>query len=243
MIITGAMMATTALGSLNAVSSFIGGQNKARAENKARIAQYKQQMLIRNVRDMGRFGVYNTKKAIHKENLTALSRRYAAVKAQDELRMNELLKGSKLASQNRLVNEAQAVGKVMAGTSSGQSQRKLRQSAVAALGRQSAARQDQLMSSVYAKEMKDDADRMSLDASRMKEYSKVRFAPQESIQQAPPAMVDGPSPMSLIAGIGSSVLSGLSMGQSGAAFDQSIASGNLQQIQSTPIQYDGAMKW
>ena len=83
---------------------------KANAENRARIKQYKQQMLIRNVRDQQRFGIYNTKKVGYEQSLKSLDAQFAAKGMQDELRMNELLKGSKLASQNKLVNEVQAAG-------------------------------------------------------------------------------------------------------------------------------------
>ena len=219
---------------IGAVGGWFGQQDAARAENKRRIQQYKQQMLIRNVRDMGRFGIYRQKRdVIYKENLTALSRRYAMQQKQDELRMNELLKGAKLGTQNDLVNQVESAGKIMAGTTSGQSQAKLKQSAMAKIGRATALREDKLMSSVYAKEMKDEADLMTLNAARMKEFSKVQFAPQESIPQSMGAMVDGPSPMSLIAGIGNAALSGLSAGMGQANFDKQILSQKPANVQLT----------
>jgi hypothetical protein len=223
MIITGAMMASAGVGALGAIGNFIGGNAKANAENRARIKAYKQQMLIRNVRDQQRFGIYNTKKVGYQQSLKSLDAQFAAKGMQDELRMNELLKGSKLASQNKLVNEVQAAGKVAAMGSGGASQAKLQQSAMAKLGRQAQIRQDQMTSSVYAKQMKDDAQRLSLDAAKQREFNKVRFAPQMSPVQEMGAMVQGPSPFSLVSGIGQAVLGGLSMGQSNAAATNEIA--------------------
>ena len=224
MIITGAMMATAAVGGLSAIGNFMGGNAKANAENRARIKQYKQQMLIRDVRDQQRFGIYNTKKVGYQQSLKALDSQFAAQETQDELRMNELLKGSKLASQNRLVNEVQTTGKIAARGSGGVSQAKMQQSALATLGRQAQVREDQMTSSVYAKQMKDDAQRLSLDAAKQREFNKVRFAPQMSPVQAMGAMVDGPSPFSLVAGIGQAALGGLAMGQSNAGFEKELGS-------------------
>ena len=209
---------------LGAIGSFMGGNAKANAENRARIKQYKQQMLIRNVRDQQRFGIYNTKKVGYEQSLKSLDAQFAAKGMQDELRMNELLKGSKLASQNKLVNEVQATGTIAARGSGGASQAKLQQSAMAKLGRQAQVREDQMTSSVYAKQMKDDAQRLSLDAAKQREFNKVRFAPQMSPVQEMGAMVDGPSPFSLVAGIGQAALGGLSAGMGQANFLDNLAS-------------------
>ena len=226
MIITGAMMASAGVGALGAIGNFIGGNAKANAENRARIKQYKQQMLIRNVRDQQRFGIYNTKKVGYEQSLKSLDAQFASKGMQDELRMNELLKGSKVASQNKLINEVQATGTIAARGSGGASQAKLQQSAMAKLGRQAQVREDQMTSSIYAKQMKDDAQRLSLDAAKQREFNKVRFAPQMSPVQEMGAMVQGPSPFSLVAGIGQAALGGLSMGQSNAAFEQQLTTGN-----------------
>ena len=218
---------------ISAIGNFFGGQSKANAENRARIKQYKQQMLIRNVRDQQRFGIYNTKKVGYEQSLKSLDAQFAAKGMQDELQMNELLKGSKLASQNKLVNEVQAAGKVAAMGSGGASQAKLKQSAMAKLGRQAQVREDQMTSSVYAKQMKDDAQRLSLDAAKQREFNKVRFAPQMSPVQEMGAMVDGPSPFSLVAGIGQAALGGLSAGMGQANFEKSLTTGNPLNVQVT----------
>ena len=220
---------------LGAFTSFLGGQSKAAQANKARIQQYKQQMLIRDVRDQQRFGMYNTKKVAYEQNLNSLTRRFGIEQMQDELRMNELLKGSKLASQNRLVNEVKGAGKVMAGTASGVSQKKLKQSAMAALGRQAQVREDQLASSSYAKQLRDEARIQTLDAARMKEFNKVRFAPQQSPVQFAPAMESGPSPFSLIAGIGQAALGGVSAGMNQQNFNDQLLSKNPSDVQVPTI--------
>ena len=216
---------------LGAITNFIGGQSKAAQANKARIQQFKQQMLIRDVRDQQRFGIYNTKKVAYQQNLNALDRRFALGQTQDNLRMNELLKGSKLASQNKLVNEVQAAGKVAASTASGNSSAKLKQSAMAALGRQAQVRQDQLTSSVYAKQLKAEADVQSLNAAKMKEFNQIRFAPQQSPQSLAPTMESGPSPFSLIAGIGQAALGGLSAGMGQQNLNDQLLTNKPSQVQ------------
>ena len=231
MIITGAMMATAAAGGLGAITNFMGGQSQAAQANKARIQQYKQQMLIRDVRDQQRFGIYNTKKVAYAQNLKTLDKRFGMEQMQEDLRMNELLKGSKLASQNKLVNEVQQVGKITAGTASGNSQAKLKQSALAALGRQAQVREDQMVSSVYAKQLRDQARVQSLDAAKMKEFNQIRFAPQQSPVQGAPTMESGPSPFSLIAGIGQAALGGLSAGMGQQNFNDQLLTNKPSQVQ------------
>ena len=217
---------------LGAITNFMGGQSQAAQANKARIQQYKQQMLIRDVRDQQRFGIYNTKKVAYAQNLKTLDKRFGMEQMQEDLRMNELLKGSKLASQNKLVNEVQQVGKITAGTASGNSQAKLKQSALAALGRQAQVREDQMVSSVYAKQLRDEARVQSLDAAKMKEFNQIRFAPQQSPVQAAPTMESGPSPFSLIAGIGQAALGGLSAGYGQQNFNDQLLSNQPSQVQA-----------
>lgn len=214
---------------LGALTNFFGGQSKAAQANKARREQFKQQILIRDLRDTQRFDVYNQKKANYQQNLSNLTRRFGMEQMQDDLRMNELLKGSKLASQNKLVNEVQQVGKISGRGVAGNSAAKMKQSALASLGRQAQVRQDQMVSSQYAKQLKDEARFESLDASRMKAFNQVAFAPQRSAQLQAPTMESGPSPYSLIAGIGGAALSGLQAGMGQANF-------NDQLLQSNPTQ-------
>lgn len=211
---------------ISAIGSFFGGQSAAAAENEARIEQYKQQMLIRDVRDQQRFGQYGTKVVGMHQNLAGLDKQFAYQQAQEGLKMNELLKGSKLASQNKLVNEIQSAGKVTASMGSGVGSAKGRQSAIAKLGREASVRQEQMTTSVYAKQMREDAMRLSLDAAKMKEYNQVRFAPSISPVQEMGALVDGPSPLSLVADLGQAALGGMNAYQGQANFNAKLAISN-----------------
>ena len=198
--------------------TFLGMNNKnaqARQQNEARIQQYKQQMLIRDVKDQQRFGVYNTKKVEYEQNLNALTRRFGYQDKAQQLRMAELMKGSKLASQNDLINQVEKAGKVMASTSSGVSQAKLRQSAMAKIGRATAARKATLEGQQAAFEMEREARILSLDTARQNAFNKVRYAPQQSVQMLPPTMMEGANSFDLIAGIG-----GAALGAAGAYMEQ-----------------------
>ena len=55
-------------------------------------------------------------------------------------------------------------------------------------------------------------------------FNKVRFAPQMSPVQEMGAMVQGPSPFSLVAGIGQAALGGLNAGMGQANFEKSLVS-------------------
>ena len=189
-------------------STFMGMNNKnaqARQQNEARIQQYKQQMLIRDVRDQQRFGVYNTKKVEYEQNLNALTKQFGYKDMSQQLRMVELMKGSKLASQNDLINQVESAGKVIAGTASGNSQAKLRQSALAKIGRATAARKATLEGQQAAFDMEQDASVQSLNTARQNAFNKVRYAPQQSVQSIAPTMSEGANALDLITGIGGAV--------------------------------------
>lgn len=207
---------------LGSVTGFFGQQNAAAQRNKQLAEEYKQRMLIQNVRDMQRFGQYRTKKVAYKESLDAQTRQYGMQLMQDQLQMNELIKGAKVQTQNDLVNKTQALGRIGARGVSGQSAAKAQQSALAEFGRRQELRMETLLGQQDAMDLRTEARTLSLDASRMKAFNTVRFAPGASMPVMKPQYVEGPSSMSLLSGIGSAALSGFNAGLGQANFKQNL---------------------
>ena len=98
---------------LGAIGNFFGGRSKARAQNKQIIAEYKQRMKIQQARDLSRFNVYNAKVQGYENNIANMTTRARLESMQDQLKMDQLLKGMKFQDQNDLVNKVQARGRVL----------------------------------------------------------------------------------------------------------------------------------
>lgn len=179
---------------------------QARQQNKARIAQFKQQMLIRDVKDSQRFDRYNLQKTEYDRSLETLNRKFGSEDKAQQLRMAELLKGSKLASQNELINQVEAVGKIQGRGVAGRSSAKMRQSALAKIGRATAARKAQLEGQQQAFDMQSEARLQTLDTARRNAFAKVQYAPQQSVQSIAPSMVEGANAFDMISGIGNAAL-------------------------------------
>ena len=197
---------------LKSVAGFFGDQDKARAQNKSIIAQYKQRMKIQRIQDQARFDQYNAKVLGFDQSKANLTEQARIESMQDQLKMDEMLKGMRFQDQNALVNESQARGKIAARGVSGQSALKAMNSVSAAIGRQAAARDEQMVGATLANKLREDARVRSLNASIEKQYNQVRYAPRESMEMMKPELVNGPSALSLVAGIGGAVLDGVSAG-------------------------------
>ena len=131
-----------------------------------------------------------------------------------------------------LVNKVQA--KVVAARGvSGQSAQLARQSASARIGRQAAARDEQLLGAVMANQLREDARIQSLNAGIEKAYQDVRYAPEKSRKMDKPTLVDGPSALSLVAGLGQAALSGVTAGVGQQNFLDDLASRNPDSGTST----------
>ena len=137
--------------------------------------------------------------------------------------MDQLLKGMAFQDQSAAINERTDRGKVAARGTAGASMLAAQQSVSAAIGRQAAARDEQLVGSVLANELREDARIRSLNAAREKQFNSVRYAPERSRQMDRPELLSGPSPYSLISGIGQAALSGVTAGLGQQNFlDQSL---------------------
>lgn len=209
---------------LGAVTKFIGGKEKARQQNKSIIAQYKQRMKIQRVKDQARFDEYNAKKLGFDQNVANLTEMARLEGVQDQLKMDEMLKGMAFQGQNDAINELQGRGKIAARGVSGQSAMLAQNSLSAAIGRQAAARDEQLVGATLANELREDARIRSLNARIEKDYNQVRYAPKKSMQIDQPELVNGPSALSLIAGVGQAALSAASAGMQQQNFIDGIKS-------------------
>ena len=215
---------------LGAIGNFFGGQSKARAQNKAIIAQYKQRMLIQRAQDLGRFNKYNAKVQGYRDSIANQTQQARMESVQDQLKMDELLKGMSFQGQNDAINELMGRGKIAARGVSGQSAQLAQNSVSAAIGRQAAARDEQMLGAVLANQLREDARIQSLNASRKKAYNDVRYAPMKSLKMKAPQLASGPSALSLVTSLGQAALSGVTAGVGQANYLEGLASNNPAQV-------------
>lgn len=215
---------------LGAIGNFFGGRSKARAQNKAIIAQYKQRMKIQQAQDLARFNKYNAKVLGYEQGIANLTQQTRLESQQDMLKMDQLLKGLAFQGQNDLVNEVQARGKIAARGVAGQSSMLAQQSVSAAINRQATARDEQMVGAALANQLREDARIQSLNAGIEKRYNEVRYAPEKSRKMDKPQLANGPSALSLVTGLGQAALSGVSAGIGQQNFLDNLASQNPVQV-------------
>ena len=195
---------------LGAFGDFLGGQSKARAQNQAAINQYKNQLMIRGVNWNNQLNVYGKKKIQYNRQLdnnqTAANRAFES----EQLRLNEMMKSQAFKSQEANVLLTQALGKAQASTASGNSQAKIRQSIAAQAGRNQAVRDESFRSAQNFTNLRNSRTIDQLNAANERAYADVEITPMAGPAPMRPDMVDGPSPFSLLAGIGSAAIDGLS---------------------------------
>ena len=195
---------------LGAFGNYFGGQAQARAENQAAINQYKNQLLIRGVNWNNQLNVYGKKKIQYDRQLTNNATAATRAFESEQLKLNEMMKSQAFKSQEANVLLTQALGKVQASTASGVSQAKMRQSVAAEAGRNEAVRNESFRSAVNFANLRNSRTIDQLNAANDRAYADVQITPMAGPAPMRPTMVDGPSPYSLIAGIGGAVVDGLS---------------------------------
>ena len=193
---------------LGNVTGLFGQQSQADARNKAIADQYRQQLVMRDIRTRQSYNQYNLKKLGYEQKMSALQEQTAMQYQQEQLRMNELLKGAKVASQSDLVNQATALGRIDARGQSGVSAQRARTMSVAAMGRSQALRTNKLLGEQDAMMLRNEARRQTLKAGMQKAYNEVAFVPTPGPAPLAPTFVEGPSTFDMLAGIGGAALTG-----------------------------------
>ena len=213
MIITSAMAfgaLSAGTGILSSVGSFFGQKSATDARNKAAKEQYKRQLLIRSLNWQNKLNAYGKKKIQYQRQLDNNS--IAATRAfeGENFKLAEMLKSQKFKSQEAMVLQTQALGKAQASLASGTSSAKIKQSIAAQAGRNQTVRDESLRSAYNFASLRNSRTLDQLNAANERAYADVQITPMSGPGPVAPAMESGPSPLGLIAGIGSAALDGIS---------------------------------
>ena len=213
MIITSAMAfgaLSAGTGILSSVGSFFGQKSATDARNKAAREQYKRALLIRGVNWNNKLNAYGKKKIQYQKQLDNNSMAATRAFEGENLKLNEMLKSQKFKSQEAMVLQTQALGKAQASLASGTSSAKIRQSIEAQAGRNQTVRQESFRSAQNFASLRNSRTLDELNAANDRAYADVQIMPMSGPGPVAPQMLDGPSPLGLIAGIGSAAVDGIS---------------------------------
>ena len=185
------------------------GDGGAAAENRYRKTVYKQQIKEWQRKNLESVARYNNKKAMFQEQVALNDEGATRANSAQQRQLNQAFGQNKLREQGAAIQQAQALGRVNAREVSGNSQNRLRGSTLAAFGRNQAIRQQNLMNATQETDIGMRNINRQLNLANREAYSQVRCAPTFSSAPVAPMMTQGPSALSKIAGIGSSLMTGI----------------------------------
>ena len=202
-------VASFGVSAAGAVGSHQSAQAQANAQNKAASNNYKHRMKVRARNwDRERFR-YNTNLVQYQRNLSenalAANRAYAS----EQQKLNNIYKQASFRNQANLVKLVQGSDRAAAAGMTGRSAQRLDNQIVSQFGRNQAIAAESLFGAGMAYQDRVGSINRSLQGDNNRAYQNVAVQPMPDLAAPPPVMTPGPSPLSLVAGIGSAALGGI----------------------------------
>ena len=208
-----------ALGAAKAISGGLGaiGQHQSetariRAQNQAAVNQYGQRLKIRDMAEKQSDQLYATKLNVYnrtrQENTGAASLSYG----RQQQMLNDVYARQNVGLQNMAINLAQRGGAAAASGKSGKSAARLDADLVGQYARNQGLMADNLMRSRISMQQAQLDTQRKLTSANNRAFDQVAIAPQRTIVPLAPTQLNGPSTMSLIGNIGSSIIEGAQAG-------------------------------
>ena len=193
------------------------GQNNAereaaRRQNEQLRRQYRYQLRIQQRDWIQRTGLYAQKQGVYQQTLKNNAAAASLAQGRNQQRLNDVIKQQSVQTQNMMVRLAQSQGAAAASGRSGRSAGRIDSNVIGQYVRNQGVMGANLMSARIGQA------NANLDVRRRQEnannaaFSKVAIAPMKPIPIPEPVQYSGPSNMSLMSGIGTSLLDGVSAG-------------------------------
>lgn len=237
-------LATAASGAMSAIGKYQQGRAQTDAANQAAQNRYRDALKMRQYKFEKEHGLFNQQVADYRAGLLeseqALDRGFTAI----DRRAAERLGAARFAGQQNLISDIQAQGK-LAGLQPGGSADRARAMAIGAAGRRDALIADNLLRARFGDIQAGRDLTMQANTYRRKLFSALPMAPTMAPMPSAPLMQQGPSALSLIGGLGSAALGGITAGMSmssmmppgGGPPPGAGAGGPLSQLNSAASQY------
>ena len=194
---------------LGAVGQYQSAQAQANAQNAAATSNYEHQLKIRKFNwDRERFR-YNRQllqyENILDENAFAANRAYVG----EQEKLNNIYKQAAFKQQANLVNLVKGSDQMAAAGRTGRSAQRLDNQLVSQFGRNQAIAAESLTGAGNAFRDRVDSIRRAQMSDNNRAYQNVAVAPMPDVAPPAPVMTPGPSPLGLIAGLGSAAFGSL----------------------------------
>ena len=234
-------LGTAISGAMSAIGGYQQGRAQTDAANQAATNRYRDALKMRQYTYNKELGVYNQRVADYQAGLQeselALERGFTAI----DKRAAERLGAARFGAQENLIKDIQTQGQIAALGTSGVDPR------IAVMAKGAAGRRDTLIKSNLLRARFGDIETgrdltMQANIYRRKLFSALPMAPTMAPMPSAPLMQTGPSALSLIGGLGSAAMSGITAGMSAANMFGGGGSGSgsgdpLSQLNKAASQY------
>lgn len=199
-----------ALSAVFGIASQIGGfaasSAQTAATNRDRLMQWEMQQTEYLSKGFDAYARYNMKKAQHQDQLTNNLEAYGNTVFAGGRKADQLTRAGLYAQQDRNLQKAQALGTVQAAGGQGVTAGRMRGAVLSEFGRQQQlARENILNQKEDILIHRDTAYRQMLQANQ-DSYADAYIPPQPGQPPVQPTMQPGPNPLTLIGGIGDTLL-------------------------------------
>ena len=196
---------------MNAVGGFMGQQAQTRATNKARLLQYQMQKEDYYTKGFDAFSRYNMKKAQYASQLQYNKEGYGETVFAGDRKSEQLGRQRLYAGQDARIKQQQALGTVAASGMSGVTAGRMRGAVMSEFGRQQTIAAENLISKRQDIMLNRDSAYRKMIKANKDAYADVYIPPKPGPAPVAPVMQPGPNPLTLIGGIGSSVIGGINL--------------------------------
>ena len=205
-------VATGVTQGMSALGSYQQGRAQTDATNQARQNQYRDQLAMQRYAYNKELGVYNQQVADYRADLKESEIAYEKSITQLGKRASERTGAAAFSEQDAIQKDIQTEGQILASLPAGGSRDRALALARGAAGMRKASVYDNLLRGRFADI---DAARSLTDQAnsyRRQLFSRVPLAPTMAPTPSAPVMQQGPSALSLVAGLGSAALGGFTAG-------------------------------
>ena len=205
-------VASFGVNAASSVAGFAGQQSQTAAQNQAIANDYQRRQSLQMKQAYQDNAAYNTAKADYNRQLTYNKESAARAYQSEQTKLNNIYAQAAFASQSNLTKKSQAQGSIAATGQAGQSVARAQRMVEAAFGRNDAITAASLRSARNAMKIRNEETTRQLNNANETAYSKIYLGPGQSVPLTPPTFIPGPSPLTLVAGLGSAALGGVQTG-------------------------------
>ena len=205
------------VGAAGAVAGHAQQQNATNAANASSIANYKQQLRVRENNWMRALSQWENDKINYGEEIADNSFAAQQGYADAQLQLNEQFNQAAFAQEGDLIKLLEGQGEMAAAGRTGKSAGRVDTAMLAAFGRNNAQRTASLVSSKEGyRQSVEEIQRQTRDANETA-FDNVAFAPQADMAPRAPKMKEGPSGLNLALGLAGAGLSAYGTYKAGKA--------------------------